>query len=60
MTADEIQSKLITLPPETIHRLLGWKTHNRRSRYGHYFVAGKCQDCGLTFQQFAKRRKGTS
>ena len=34
-----------------MYRVLGWKTHSKRSRYGHYFIVGKCVDCGKVLRR---------
>jgi len=55
VTEGEITGAMV--PKGTIYKMLGWKRHSKRSLYGHYFVDGKCQDCGLTKAKFDKRYK---
>jgi len=41
--------------PLKIYRALGWKRHGKRSLYGHNFINGACEDCGLPIQEFKQR-----
>jgi hypothetical protein len=40
-----------------LYQSMGWKTHSKRSTYGHHFRDDKCLDCGLKYSEF-KRRMG--
>ena len=38
-----------------LYKSLGFKTHSKRSIYGHHFRNNKCLDCGLGYSEYKKR-----